>query len=251
MALTRRAWVWTLSAVIAGGAVATAGAAWAITSSHSTAAPGGQNGSGAGDSTPGTVPALYTGDELTWLLLPDDKLRTLLGVSEHIPAASDYRTGGEREGTHTEPVECDGLWFDDDIGVIGYRSIRWGGDVIGEISVRQFPSPAQAQGWASPRMDTFSACMTTRIVTYKGDDLNSITLSDAVDVSKDQARAVAYEVTYAKYKNNSQYVRAVMVQGNVVVTVNAPDSDAQRIDKNALVQALLAQAASARTQLTE
>ncbi|MBS1907177.1 MAG: sensor domain-containing protein [Actinobacteria bacterium] len=252
MALTRKVWIWTLSAVIAGGAVATAGAAWVITSSHNAPVSSGQNGSGTGGGTPGAVPALYTGDELTWLLLPDDKLSSLLGATDIQPVSANYHTVGEREGVHAEPASCDPIAFRDDDGMIGVRGTSWSqGQLGGSIVVRQFASAEQAAAnfdgvtAGLPSCSTFEIKQTERL-------LSSETLSEPVSKESADAKVVVFDQTTTPHgPYNSDHLQAVLLHGNLVLNVYLSHDGALALDQGKLAQTLLDQAHAAQEKLVQ
>lgn len=253
MALTRTGWIWTLSAVIGVGAVGTAGAAWAITASHDSTADGGQQAGGTpsrADATPGEIPALYAGDELSWFLLSDDQLASLLHVSDVQPMNANYRTVGEREGVMAEPVMCDDVAFDlDGGGMIGVRAKAWGQRPLdGAIVARQFPDEAQAKEWAAGLMDIFPTCSSFQIARL-GESLSSESLSDPVEASNAEARAVSFDQSSSHGVFASNTFHAVMLHGNVVMTIKLPHSEAVDIDQKALVEAMITQATAAHEQL--
>ncbi|MGN8025468.1 sensor domain-containing protein [Microbacterium sp. 22242] len=252
MALTRKAWIWTLSVVITAGAVATAGAAWAITASHNAAAPGGQTGSGAAESTPRTVPALYTGDELTWLMLPDDTLSTLLGASDIQPVKAEYHTVGESEGVHAEPEQCTDVAYRDDDGMIGIRATSWSqGGLGGSMTVRQFASAEQASANFDKVPAALPSCSAFEIKQI--DRLQSSeTISEPVSKESAEAKVVVFDDTTAPHDQyNHDHLQAVLLHGNLVLNLYVGHDGPLPLDQGKLVEALLDQARTAQEKLTQ
>lgn len=251
MALTRRAWIWTLSAVIAAGAIATAGAAWAITASKGVDRSGGPHAAAAGATASGSVPALYTGDELTWLMLPDDRLSSLLGASGIQPVTADYSTLGESEGVHAEPEQCNAVAFRNDDGVIGVRSTSWSqGPVAGGMTVRQFADAAQASANFATIADNLPSCTSFEIKQIDTLRSSETISAPVVDDSADAKVVVFDQTTTPHGQYNVDHLQAVLLHGNLVLNLYAAHDGPLDLDQRKLAQTLLDQARAARERLT-
>lgn len=249
MRLTRTALVWTLSAVAAAALLVTGGAVWAITAAHPT---GGTTSDGpAPDPSATSVPALYTGDELEWLLLPDDQLQSLLGATDIQSNGASYLSSGESEGVHTAPEECFPLVMEDASGIIGVRGERWTqGSGVGHLTVRQFASAAQAQSWAASSSSVLDRCASFAVLSYDGATITTDTLSKVTKASGADTEVVVYDHDVTPQDQyNANALDAIVVHGNLVMTLSTPPAD--DLEPKKLADALMAQAGSARRRLVQ
>lgn len=250
MALTRRSWVWALSAVIVVSAVTIAGAAWALTSSNGPAATG--SAGVAGGATPGVVPALYTGDEVAWLLLPDDQLASLFGGTEVQTVEAFYGTVGESEGRNTTPTECLSLEMPSSEGIIGARRVRWTeGTDTGWMNAMQFASAEQARDWASKTTTPLDMCA-SYAVNYGSSPGGEMTISNVTKVDGDDTEVVVYDRSSSRIdRGDTDVLQAILRHGNLVMTLTVPHRSPLDVDRKKLADILLAQATSARQKLVD
>lgn len=253
MPLTRTAVIWTLSAVAAGAVLVTGGAVWALTSGP--AAPNHAGSAASSTAAPGAVPPLYTGDELAWLLLPNEKLTSMLHAVDFDDVRASWGSVGESEGRSTQPKECFGVVMSPAASIVGARSVAWrdsAGD-SGSMLVMQFASPEQATNWAAATTDLLPACAEFTNWNWGGTSpYSTIALSSPTEASADLAHVVVFDESNSRQDQyNTNMLRGLMVHGNVVVQVRVPHRGALDIDQKALADALLAQAGAAHQKLAK
>lgn len=254
MPLTRTALVWTLSAVAATAVLVTGGAVWALATSAPTGG-GTAGGSSSHASAPGSVPPLYTGDELEWFLLPEDQLTSLLGATDIKPGEAIYRFGPEYFSYSTSPAQCKEIVtssvVDDSIGV--RRSSWLGGSASvmgGSMTVLQFASPEQASDWAAKTLDVLPGCATFT-ATYGSGGSTPDTVSTPVEATGDDARAVVFDHGTFSATSAVGILTAIVVHGNLVATISVDHRGSIDVDQKRLADALIAQAKVAHEKLTQ
>jgi hypothetical protein len=244
-----RAVVWTLSGVAAVGLVGTGVASWALMQPSAPA--------GSSDDTPAEgivvdaaeVPALYTGDELEWLIPPDDVLAGLVGASGFEGIQASYSNVGESEGLNTTPTECAGLILEDLSGVVGSRWERFSVDGgSGSVRVLQFGSPENAEAWSSA-LELDGACSSFQQL-YGDEPYADYTYEVLAESAGDLARV---QVSRLDQDQTGEWdydsIEARMVHGNVVVMVTVGYQQTVDIDADALAAALLQQSDDAHATL--
>ena len=249
--------IWTLSGVAAVGLVGTGVAAWALTQAPPAAAP-------ANDATIegiavdlSDVPALYTGDELEWLLPEDDALVELFGVNEFHEIEAAYGGTGEREGITARPEECDPFLWEDFTRVIGQRNRAFAiGAGFGNVRVMQFGTGEIAQEWAAARLSASGGCETYEVgLFYEGGDgevFNHYTHTQlATSVEGDAAIVVDLLDVAETGEWDIDTVEAVMVHGNTVMVLFAMHDPAEAFDADKLVDVLKGRVAYAQEQLVD
>lgn len=220
----KKALIWTLAGVTAVGLVATGVSVWALASG--TGAP--KTGiADAGQQRPveglvldsSGVPALYTGDELEWLLLDEQGFADVLGITAVDDVSAQYGAIGESEGMVTEPEKCSALILEDFVGIVGFRA-RWASDtsaVGGRMDVRQFGSAENATAWAQQQLDVLDDCADFTIGSYgSSEPYASQSVSVLADESDDLSHVVVYD-TDETGEWAADATVAIVVHGNTVI----------------------------------
>lgn len=258
----KKALIWTLSGAAAVGLVGTGVAGWALLqpvaeSSTTTSPEVDQDEPGAGIVVDqAEVPALYTGDELTWFIPADDVLTGLVGAQTFDDIQAAYGSAGEREGITARTAECDPLVWEDFTGVIGqrYRSFSTTDAEGGSVRVMQFASAEAATAWVAPRLDIPESCATFDWGYFYEDSdevLGHFSYSVLSESSEGDARVVVDRLDIAETgPYDLDRYQGVMVNGNTVTVLNVNFRDQIEIDADAVADALLAQAGYAHEQLT-
>lgn len=249
--LSKSAW-WIAAAGSA--IVLIAGGAWAVIAF--AGAPGAQTDS-VGDA-PASAPApagertlagppVYVGDELEWLTLDDDSIRTLFTGVDQIERDAVFGGIGEREGAMTDPAVCDPWAFDAQWALVGVRGAGWTG---GRVSTLQFPTGAEAEEYFASYADTAAPCAQYTSGMFGSDPSATPYSSTTVEIlSQDEASLAARVVESGDYGGDR--LVALRLEGNVVLSVAVDAASLADASGRGVSDALADAAETARARLTE
>lgn len=254
----KKSLIWTLSGVAAVGLAGTGIATWALLQPQAPAAPSADKPVEGIVVDAADVPALYTGDELEWLIPTDDVLAEVVGAGGFDETQAAYGNVGESEGFGANPEECSALIFEDFAGVIGQRSRRFStADGGGSIRVLQFGSPEAAAAWATPQIDVGADCSSFEWGQFYGevDEViahytYAVLADDAEPAGGADARVMVQRFDIAETGEwDDDSISATMIYGNTVTILTVGFRDSIDIDADAVAGALRAQAGTAHENL--
>ncbi|GAB3156930.1 hypothetical protein GCM10027058_31450 [Microbacterium neimengense] len=249
--LSKTAW-WIAAA--GSGVVLVACGAWAVVAFAGS--PGAQTDSAvdvpASAPTPAgertlAGPPVYVGDELAWLTLDDDSIRTLFTGVDQIERDAVFGGIGEREGAMTDPAICDPWAFDAQWAIVGLRSAAWGS---GRASTLQFPTGVEAEEYFASYADSAAPCAQYTSGMFGSDPSATPYSSTTVEVmSQDDASLAARVVESGDYGGDR--LVALRLEGNVVLSVAVDIASLSDASGSGVNNALADAAEAARARLTD
>lgn len=254
--------VWLIvAASVVGLALMGGGAAWALTALNAPPTDAGAAPSpGAvasptptfGDRVLAGAP-VYTGDELSWLLLDAAEAAAFFPDAASAEAGSTVFTVGESEGAHTEPAECFDWIMRNEWPVVGTRSLSWSSPALGEYAggwmyARQFPDGDYAAEEFARFAAAGGACASFEV---RGADETVYGQHALTVTAQNDAGLVVEHRSEDDWSGAGVQTRAVLVEGNVIVTLDVDHAEGDEVDGAALLTALQERAAQARQNLTE
>ncbi|BDZ39621.1 hypothetical protein [Microbacterium suwonense] len=199
----KKSLIWTLAGVTAVGLVATGASVWALSTGlpapvstpPASVAEVPQTAPVEGMVLDSGVPALYTGDELQWLLLSEQGFADVLGIDSVAEVSAAYGAIGESDGVTTDPEQCIGLIVEYYNGSVGFRA-RWASQdaaIHGRMDVTQFATPEAASAWAGNQLGLLDGCSQFTIGSYgESEPYASRDLSVLADTDDGLSHVVVY-----------------------------------------------------------
>ncbi len=199
-------------------------------------------------------PPVYVGDELGWLIFDETEVSAYFSGGQNFSSGSTVFTVGESEGVHTVPDTCWPWLFRDEGAVVGVRSLVWQSSEIGQdgggwFSARQFPDAAYATTQFDSYVDSVGACGDYNVNQYDVDVISENTL--AVTAQSADGFVVEQRSVLLGTGAVSVQTRAVVLEGNVIITLDATHAEDTLPDGPALLAALENRVDQAHDQLTE
>lgn len=240
-----------VAAAAAGAIVLAGGAVWAATSLGAPASDQDQDQPMAVGDTPSPDPVstrtlagppVYIGDELDWLTLADSEITHHFPAAGSVASRSDYGGIGESEGFGPTPAACVDWYGGDDWARVGVRIKTWD---HGAMTVSQFPTGAEADGYFHGFVDNTALCASFTMGTQ---DAVASTVT-VTPLASDATSVVARIAETGDYGGKS--ILVLVHEGNTDLEIRARDDGQPDAALRALRDAVADRALEARAQLTE
>tara|TARA_Y100000114_G_scaffold149594_1_gene163914 strand:+ start:2136 stop:3110 length:975 start_codon:yes stop_codon:yes gene_type:complete len=201
------------------GLLAVGGGVWALAAVNAGAGTDRSGWMSVGSPTTSTAPVLdgppvYVGDELTWLLPDDTELRSLFPGIGTITRGAELSGIGETEGVHPVPEDCWVWYWGDDWAVTGIRTASWS---AGDVSVRGFPTPAEAEAFFASHRDTIGICADFAVADSTGTEFSRVTVEPLAVAAEIVDLIAVHRVEPGEYGDDS--LQLLSLTGNTVSQV--------------------------------
>jgi len=232
------------------GLLAVGGGVWALAAVNAGAGTDPSGSMSAGSATASTAPMLdgppvYVGDELAWLLPDDAELRSLFPGIGTIMRGAELSGIGETEGAHPVPEDCWVWYWGDDWAVTGMRTASWD---AGVVSVRGFPTPAEAEAFFASHRDTIGVCADFAVADSTGTEFSRITVEPLAVPAEIVDLIAVHRVEPGEYGDDS--LQLLSLTGNTVSQVRVAWEETFR-DVSTLADVMAATRDEAAAELVE